>query len=238
MIINKSELREVVKNLLLKEVGLKLKYREAPHYIQMLLGREGVYTQIGGGSSKSQTGGSISDPKEFDLKKAYEAIIKNQSTNRAKPDTLVLLPAFGAQIDLSSLDTSKIKPAYDDSLKQLEQRIDKAARVHPGGTLDEILVNLDTLIKPLNLGLSQVNIDQLKNFYTENHKSGKREEEAVKFLERVSEKMFDYLPKRLAMTKPDIEFAANEKDATGNSLLTQADVDRFDNLLQKVENLS
>tara|TARA_R110002060_G_scaffold16433_1_gene22844 strand:+ start:148 stop:864 length:717 start_codon:yes stop_codon:yes gene_type:complete len=238
MIINEKELRVVVKNLLLQE-KLKLKYKGAPKYIEKILGLDGQRWAFSSDKSSSRSSsGTMIDPADFDVKKTYENAISEFQVSDIAKDTLMLMAVFGSQINRSSLDTSKIQSSFDESLNMLEKRVDDAAIVSTLGTLENSMQALNTIMKSLNLGLSSSNIDSLKKYFTENYEKGDVNSEATAFLEKTKREVLDYLPSRILLMKPDIEAIAAQKDALGQPLLSQSALDRFDNLVQKIERLS
>ena len=109
MIINEEELRTVIKKLLLQE-KMEFQYKGPPKYIEQLLGRTGEYTTIGSSGTAGSAGTTIKNPADFDVVETYKNVLKNKQTNRAARDTIMLMSAFGSQVDLASIDPSKILP--------------------------------------------------------------------------------------------------------------------------------
>ncbi len=227
MMINEEELREVIRNLLLEKRLDFSRYKgaySAGLYKKLVNWARGI---------KDTSRGNVvySHPKDFKVEEQYESARDAKSSNSASLDTLMLMPLFAKELNKTATDSAKITAAYNSSLQELENRWDAMSALTPTGQLDDIMNELNTIVIPLNLGLRDVDAQQLAQFFTSEYKddNDKQEDEARRFLEDVKRAVERFFPKKFKEVKSDIE------NALSQNLLTELESDKYDALLNKVE---
>jgi hypothetical protein len=229
MIINEEELRRVIQRLLVEEntygsVEAADEYSGPFDFIGTI--RSKIRSWAPEEFNASSTGATVySDPAKFNISEVYEDSTKDIVTDRIEKDTFKIMPNFGAQLDSSATTTDNISTSFDKDLKTLEKKFDKLLRSSPTGALNNLLADLNTILLPFNLKLSNVEIKPMLRWYEKNKKSA----DAKLFLERIKMEALRIYPEKFKNIQSDIEFA-HEKE-----YLTDAQKEKYEKLLEKIE---
>jgi len=168
MKINEDSLRVLIRESLKNEAKMRILGQVGvPDWFGRL--RSFFRNKYGKGGSVNRAGPSILSPNDVDIREAYMDSVKNiHDEDKVNKDTQKILNKLSKELLYSSPNPVQVSKQFDNELINIKNEWRGLINLSPTASLPKMLPELNMILQPLNMHMTELDVESILNHYKEN----------------------------------------------------------------------